>query len=193
RITGMSISAMQSTISSREWFTAFPPKGRGWIRSGSASSRPVFVSDEIMKIRYGYLFLLAGALLGCNRSGVVMPETYGPRPPHEGSSPYSDRVIAYVPAPGQFINNDMVGFGGDEATGQDALDYADRRLHASDASQRGMVSLGGFGGYIVVGFDHSIQASGGYSGYDFSITGNQFSGSSEPGVVWVMPDTNGNG
>lgn len=146
-----------------------------------------------MKIRYGYLFLLAGALLGCNRSGVVMPETYGPRPPHEGSSPYSDRVIAYVPAPGQFINNDMVGFGGDEATGQDALDYADRRLHASDASQRGMVSLGGFGGYIVVGFDHSIQASGGYSGYDFSITGNQFSGSSEPGVVWVMPDTNGNG
>lgn len=25
---------------------------------------------------------------------------------------------------------------------------------------RGMVSLGGFGGYIVVGFDHSIQASG---------------------------------
>ena len=56
-----------------------------------------------------------------------------------------------------------------------------------------MVSLGGFGGYIVVGFDHSIQASGGYGGYDFSITGNQFSGSSEPGVVWVMPDENGNG
>ena len=137
--------------------------------------------------------LLAGMLLGCNRSGVVMPETYGPRPPHEGSSPYSDRVIAYVPAPGQFINDAMVGFDGNETGPQAALEYADRRLHSVDASLRGMVSLGGFGGYIVVGFDHSIQASGGYGGYDFSITGNQFSGSSEPGVVWVMPDENGNG
>ena len=137
--------------------------------------------------------LLAGMLLGCNRSGVVMPETYGPRPPHEGSSPYSDRVIAYVPAPGQFINDAMVGFDGNETGPQAALEYADRRLHSVDASLRGMVSLGGFGGYIVVGFDHSIQASGGYGGYDFSITGNQFSGSSEPGVVWVMPHENGNG
>ena len=87
----------------------------------------------------------------------------------------------------------MVGFDGNETGPQAALEYADRRLHSVDASLRGMVSLGGFGGYIVVGFDHSIQASGGYGGYDFSITGNQFSGSSEPGVVWVMPDENGNG
>lgn len=29
--------------------------------------------------------------------------------------------------------------------------------------------------------------------YDFSIPGNQFEGSNEPGVVWVMQDVNGNG
>ena len=101
--------------------------------------------------------LLAGMLLGCNRSGVVMPETYGPRPPHEGSSPYSDRVIAYVPAPGQFINDAMVGFDGNETGPQSALEYADRRLHSVDASLRGMVSLGGFGGYIVVGTDYGYH------------------------------------
>ena len=52
------------------------------------------------------------------------------------------------------------------------------------------VSLGGFGGYIVVGFDHSIDNSG---DYDLGILGNSFSGSSEPGIVWVMQDENGNG
>ena len=61
--------------------------------------------------------------------------------------------------------------------------------------ERGIwVSLGGWGGYIVVGFDHSIENSDeGYrDGYNFSNQGNQFKGSSEPGIVWVMQDTNGN-
>ncbi|WP_418714413.1 DUF5074 domain-containing protein [Alistipes putredinis] len=50
------------------------------------------------------------------------------------------------------------------------------------------------GGDIVVGFDHSIDnSSSGYKGgYNFSITGNAFKGSSEPGIVYVMQDTNGN-
>ena len=52
------------------------------------------------------------------------------------------------------------------------------------------MSLGAWGGYIVVGFDHSIENKG---GDDFSVTGNQFAQSSEPGIVWVMQDTNGNG
>lgn len=32
-----------------------------------------------------------------------------------------------------------------------------------------------------------------YEGYDFAIEGNAFDGSSEPGIVWVMQDVNGNG
>ena len=50
--------------------------------------------------------------------------------------------------------------------------------------------LGGWGGYIVVGFDHSIENKG---GYDFSIKGNAFDSSNEPGIVWVMQDVNGDG
>ena len=142
------------------------------------------------------LILLATAamlLAACNKSRVVMPEAYGPHPPVAESSPYSNRVIAYRPAPGQFINNTLMGFTGEETTAEAARAYADRMLHPTDGSSPRMISLGGFGGYVVVGFDHSIQATGGCEGYDFSITGNQFSGSSEPGVVWVMPDENGNG
>ena len=45
-----------------------------------------------------------------------------------------------------------------------------------------------------MGFDHSIDnSSSGYKGgYNFSITGNAFKGSSDPGIVYVMQDTNGN-
>ncbi len=31
------------------------------------------------------------------------------------------------------------------------------------------------------------------NGYDFCVQGNAFDGSSEPGIVWVMQDINGNG
>lgn len=146
-----------------------------------------------MKTRLFLLATCAVLVVACNKSRVVMPELEGPRPPQEDSSPYSDRVIEYRPAPGQFINNTMMGFTGSEATAEDLRLYADQRLHPSDGSAARMISLGGFGGYVVVGFDHSIQATGSCEGYDFSVTGNQFSGSSEPGVVWVMPDENGNG
>jgi hypothetical protein len=43
---------------------------------------------------------------------------------------------------------------------------------------------------MVIGFDHSIDNTG---NYDFGIKGNSFKGSSEPGIVWVMQDENGNG
>ena len=56
--------------------------------------------------------------------------------------------------------------------------------------EKNFVSLGGFGGYIIVGFDHSIDNTG---SYDFGVEGNSFKGSSEPGIVWVMQDENGNG
>lgn len=149
-----------------------------------------------MKINYALVLRAAAfaatfaATVSCNRSNVIGGELYGSRPPKETSSPYSVRVLEYRPAPGQFIGESMMGFG-DETSAEDAVAYADRRLHG-DGSQRGLLSLGGYGGYVTVMFDHSVQAAGGRDGYDFSITCNQFSGSSEPGVVWVMPDLNGN-
>ena len=97
-----------------------------------------------------------------------------------------ERVLEYTPAPGQFINELKTGgFDGTQTTMEAAIAYAEERM-----SDENWVSLGGFGGYIVVSFDHSIANSG---DYDIAILGNSFAGSSEPGVVWVMQDENGDG
>ena len=105
-----------------------------------------------------------------------------------------NRVYDYTPAPGQFINELKTGgFDGTQTTREAAIAYAEARMNEVDNSGNpypNWVSLGGFGGYIVVGFDHSIDNSG---DYDLGILGNSFSGSSEPGIVWVMQDENGNG
>ena len=105
-----------------------------------------------------------------------------------------NRVYDYTPAPGQFINETKTGgFDGTQTTREAAIAYAEARMSETDANGNPnpiWVSLGGFGGYIIVGFDHSIANSG---DYDLGILGNSFSGSSEPGVVWVMQDENGNG
>lgn len=112
------------------------------------------------------------------------------RPASGASSATWNRVYEYTPAPGQFINELVSGgFTGTETTPEAAVAYAEERMRKNT-----WVSLGGWGGYIVVGFDHSIDnSSSGYKGgYNFSITGNAFKGSSEPGIVYVMQDTNGN-
>lgn len=111
-----------------------------------------------------------------------------------GSSPDWNKVYEYTPAPGQFINELKTGgFDGSQTTQETAIAYAEARMSALDKNGRpspNWVSLGGFGGYIIVGFDHSIDNSG---DYDLGILGNSFNGSSEPGIVWVMQDENGNG
>lgn len=108
------------------------------------------------------------------------------RPQSGASKADWNKVYDYTPAPGQFINELKTGgFDGTQTTMEAAIAYAEQRL-----SDENWVSLGGFGGYIVVGFDHSIDNSG---DYDLAILGNSFSGSSEPGIVWVMQDENGDG
>ena len=104
------------------------------------------------------------------------------RPADGSSSPLISRVYEYTPAPGQFINEGCTA-----TTMQQACDYAYGRL-----SEGAFVSLGAFGGYIIVGFDHSVE-SGGESALDLQITGNAHSSSSEPGIIWVSQDENGNG
>lgn len=102
-----------------------------------------------------------------------------------GNSIFSNKVYEFVPAPGQFVNEtNTAGYNG-ERTHEAACAYAQKRL-----DNELYVSLGGWGGYIVVGFDHSIENKG---GYDFSIKGNAFDSSNEPGIVWVMQDVNGDG
>lgn len=95
-----------------------------------------------------------------------------------------DRVFEYTPAPGQFINEPVSGYDG-VTTPEKACAYAEERL------RKGLyVSLGGWGGYLVAGFAQPVTNTG---GYDLLIAGNAFNNSSEPGIVWVMRDENGNG
>lgn len=96
-------------------------------------------------------------------------------------------VLEYTPAPGQFINEYSQAAIADAAG---ACQWAEQTMARGEA-----VSLGAFGGCIIVGFDHSVPA--GAADWDFAIGGNQFDNphgaSCEPGVVWVMQDVNGNG
>ena len=108
------------------------------------------------------------------------------RPQSGASTAEWNKIFDYTPAPGQFINELKTGgFDGTQTTMEAAIVYAETRMRVEN-----WVSLGGFGGYIVVGFDHSIDNSG---DYDFGIKANSFAGSSEPGIVWVMQDENGDG
>lgn len=88
------------------------------------------------------------------------------------------KFTEFLPAPGQFVNENYTA-----VTMAEACAYAENRM-----AQTAYVSLGGFGGCLVVGFDHSIDNDG---DYNIAVTGNPFDGSSEPGIVWVMQDENG--
>ncbi|MCD7963061.1 MAG: cell surface protein [Rikenellaceae bacterium] len=90
-------------------------------------------------------------------------------------------VLEFVAAPGQFVNEYYTA-----STIPEANSYALECL-----TNGTYISLGGFGGYVIVKMDHSIDNIHGQ--YNFSILGNQFEGSSEPGIVWVSQDTNNNG
>lgn len=134
-----------------------------------------------------YIVTAVALLSSCNTDDVIIEELEEHyRAKTETSVAEQTNVFEYTPAPGQFINETQTGgFDGSQTTPEAAAAYAAQRMKDGI-----WVSLGGFGGYIVVGFDHSIDNTG---GYDFGVKGNSFKGSSEPGIVWVMQDENGNG
>lgn len=95
------------------------------------------------------------------------------------SSKFISTVFEYAPAPGQHINNASLG----------SPEQAQKLV----GSVSNMVSLGGFGGYIVFGFDHSVVNQ---NGADLAIYGNPIGppyAFAEPGIVMVSQDKNGNG
>lgn len=90
-----------------------------------------------------------------------------------GTSPkskYISKVFEYKPAPGQFVNTVI----GDSAAAQKLV-----------GSTENVLTLGAYGGYITFGFDHEVTKFGIYS--------NSIADLSEPGVVMVSQDANGNG
>ncbi len=138
------------------------------------------------------LFIMAAMAVtsSCNIDEVITagPKIEDPRyrPATQTSSAMQTTVFDYTPAPGQFIGDTKTAqFDGSQTTAEAAAKFAQERLAAKK-----LISLGGFGGYIVVGFDHSIVNTG---EWDFAIQGNSLEASSEPGIVWVMQDSNGDG
>jgi chitodextrinase len=98
---------------------------------------------------------------------------------------YASRVIEFLPAPGQFTNESLA-----KSTSAESI---------LNNNPTGGISLGGFGGYVILGFEQPIvnHPQNPY-GVDFSIAGNSFAGDlygtwTEPGAVRVMKDLNGNG
>lgn len=91
------------------------------------------------------------------------------------NSMFATQLFEYTPAPGQFINKSP----GDLASAKSVL-----------GAKSGLVTLGAFGGGIVLGFENPVLNK---AGDDIIIYSNAFVNLAEPGVVWVMEDTNGNG
>jgi hypothetical protein len=116
----------------------------------------------------------------------------------QAPSPYITKVFDYLPAPGQFVNELPKYNAGD--TYETMIGKVSKELVGEDAN---MITLGGWGGYVVVGFDHTIVNVPGRR--DFRIHGNafgananprpnaSFGGSCEPGIVMVAYDKNKNG
>ncbi|MEY8684899.1 YncE family protein [Bacteroides sp. AN502(2024)] len=113
----------------------------------------------------------------------------------ENSLAFANKVWEYRPAPGQFINTSTSAYENGFTTAQ-VLDRATEKL-----KKKSVISLGGFGGTITVGFPQPIPNIEGE--YDFKIWGNAtynkntgtgaLGGSAEPGIVLVSKDINNNG
>ena len=110
-------------------------------------------------------------------------------------SPYITRVYEYCPAPGQFVNEMPRYEEGD--TYADILQKTEESISGTNDI---MITLGGYGGYVTFGFDHTVMNIPGEK--DFRIWGNCFyellqpdkkGGSAEPGIVMVSYDANCNG
>lgn len=106
----------------------------------------------------------------------------------ETEAQYISSIIEYTPAPGQFTNTPAWG----------TLTAAQSLI----GSINGHLSLGAFGGYVIFKFENPVKNNPNNPfGVDFTIFGNPLQdmdnpnivGWSEPGIVSVMKDENGNG
>ncbi len=129
-----------------------------------------------------------------------------------GNHPWLSRVYEYRPAPGQFVNTMPVARVGEPIDSVMArchvaicgrVDTITQTFHGQTITRidtvwaESMISLGGYGGYVIVGFDHPVVNM---HTWDFDIMGNAFvseresgGGSSEPGIVMVGVDADGDG
>lgn len=137
----------------------------------------------------GSLLLAPSFAFGQNRASTDPPGSFFTESPENAI----DTVLEYCPAPGQFMNGLYSAY-------QKGDNYAKvlARAHRviAEREEPGLLSLGGYGGYIVVRMRRPIVNFPNQP--DFECVGNALfpseqGASSEPGIVWVMEDSNGNG
>lgn len=109
-------------------------------------------------------------------------------------SPFATKVLEFAPAPGQFVNHPDFNDPG-RALGPPSGGGT------SAPNNTSVVSLGGFGGYIVLGFDHTIRDDPlNPFGMDAIVFGNAYWVGGDPNRHWaecatieISADENGNG
>lgn len=170
-----------------------------WLLDGSEIARTKDL--EYMFEEVGEYELILRASQGENHYDYLFAVTVtfdNIEPAPEGATAYITKVLDFVPAVGQFTNA-LPTY--DEGDTQEVMN--EKVLAAIGNNKKKMISLGGFGGYVVVGFDHTITNVTGKR--DFRVLGNAFysaanpdsdapeGGSCEPGVIMVAYDKNQNG
>lgn len=94
-------------------------------------------------------------------------------------SPFAASVVDYQPAPGQFVNHDSFSdpaqvVGPPSGTG------------TIDGTDSGVVTLGGFGGFVVLQFDHTVLDDPANAfGIDAIVFGNAFWVDGDPNRRWA--------
>lgn len=160
-----------------------------------SATRKVYVTDAADYVTPGslYCFNPDGSLdywipgIGINPNTIQFCD-FNVNPVHnsggqEQKNDKPNKVFEYMPAPGQFVNELPKYDPGDSAQSM-----ADKCLNALLTTGQ-MITLGGFGGYITVGFDTPVHN---LEGPDFRIDGNSIINGAEPAVVWVSVDANKN-
>jgi hypothetical protein len=120
------------------------------------------------------------------------PEAAVKRPKTENSRRTAAYCFEFTPAPGDFVGSypviDFSEYSTEESVRQRSQDKLDGKPVEIGPYWSGW-SLANIGGYMVTGFDHSVEKRP--QGKELHIFSTIFG--SEPGVVWVMQDSNGNG
>lgn len=99
---------------------------------------------------------------------------------HNSNAQFASKLIDYLPAPGQYTNAEYIG----------TRDAANSIV----GSNKGLVSLGAFGGSVTYYFNQGIKNDPlNPYGVDFTVYGNATPTWSEPGIIQVMKDENKNG
>lgn len=160
------------------------------------------VNGEIVSTAKDYIFIAAAEGRYEVELKIIDPDTpydftFDVNVIHEEVeySPYISKVYEYCPAPGQFVN-EMPRF----EAGDSYASILQKTEESISGTNDVMITLGGFGGYVTFGFDHTVMNISGEK--DFRIWGNCFyellqpekkGGSAEPGIVMVSLDRNCNG